>query len=228
VIAAIVPACNEEDNIGACLRSLIAASRCPRLQGEATLRVVALDTCTDATEPIARSSGAAVIVRTSRNVGMARRAGARLALAAGAHWLSFTDADSMVAPNWLSAQLEQSTDAVCGTVAVLDWGSYGARMRSHFDATYTDADSHRHIHGANLGVRAEAYRRAGGFRPLESSEIGALVQALKDSGASIAWSAALRVLTSARRSYRAAGGFGAPLPRIVDQGSWHGTAAAAG
>jgi hypothetical protein len=223
VIAAIVPAFNEEENIGACLRSLMAASRCPRLQGEATLLVVALDACTDATEHIARSTGAAVIALTSRNVGMARSAGAQLALDAGARWLSFTDADSMVAPNWFSAQLDQSTDAVCGTVAVLDWGSYGARMRSHFEATYTDADGHRHIHGANLGVSADAYRRAGGFRPLERSE--ALVQALQDSGASIAWSAAPRVLTNARRAFRAPAGFGATLRRVADEGSWDGAAA---
>lgn len=221
MIAAIVPACNEEDTIGACLRSLATASRCPRLAGETTLLVVALDTCTDATEQIARSVGAAVTVLQGRNVGMARSAGARLALAAGARWLSFTDADSMVAPSWFSAQLAQSADAVCGTVAVLDWGAYGARMREHFDATYTDADGHRHIHGANLGVSAEAYRRAGGFPPLTSSEDVALVRALHDSGASIAWSAAPRVLTSARRKFRAPGGFGATLRRIADEGSYH-------
>ena len=222
MIAAIVPACNEEDNIGACLRSLMDASRCPRLLGEATLLVVALDACTDATEHIARSTGAAVIVLECRNVGMARSAGAQLALEAGARWLSFTDADSLVAPNWFSAQLDLSADAVCGTVAVVDWESYGPRMRTHFEATYTDADGHRHIHGANMGVSAEAYRRAGGFRPLQSSEDVALVQALQDSGACIAWSAAPRVSTSARRNYRAPDGFGATLQRIADEGSWHG------
>lgn len=226
MIAAIVPACNEERTIGACLRSLAAASRCPQLKGEATLLVVALDTCTDATEHIARRTGASVVALKGRNVGMARSAGAQVALEAGARWLAFTDADSMVAPNWFSAQLDQSADAVCGTVAVVDWGTYGARMRSHFEATYTDADGHRHIHGANLGVSAEAYRRVGGFRPLESSEDVALVQALQDSGASIAWSAAPRVLTSARRHFRAPGGFGATLQRIADQGSWHAADAA--
>ena len=227
MIAAIVPACNEEDTIGACLRSLMAASHCPRLRGEATLLVVALDTCTDATEQIARSAGAAVVVVDCRNVGMARSAGAQMALQAGARWLSFTDADTLVAPNWFSAQLAQSTDAVCGTVAVPDWGHYGERMRRHFEATYTDADGHRHIHGANLGVSADAYRRAGGFRPLASSEDVALVQALQDSGASIAWTAAPRVLTSARRNFRAPGGFGATLQRVADQASWHAAAAGA-
>ena len=225
MIAAIVPAFNEEHTIGACLRSLAAAARCPRLKGEATLLVVVLDTCTDATEHIARRNGATVIALAARNVGMARSAGAQMALEAGARWLSFTDADSMVAPTWFSAQLEQSSDAVCGTIAVMDWGSYGARMRSHFDAAYTDGDGHRHIHGANLGVSADAYRRAGGFLPLESSEDVALVQALQDSGASVAWSAAPRVLTSARRHFRAPGGFGATRQRIADENTWHCAAA---
>ena len=87
-------------------------------------------------------------------------------------------------------------------------------MRRHYDATYMDADGHRHIHGANLGVSADAYRRVGGFRPLASSEDVALVEALQNSGASIAWSAAPRVVTSARRNFRAPLGFGATLQRV--------------
>ena len=54
----------------------------------------------------------------------------------------------------------------------------------------------------------------GGFAPLASSEDVALVQALEDVGASIAWSAAPRVVTSARRQFRAPGGFGATLARV--------------
>ena len=199
MIAAIVPACNEEATINACPRSLMAAARCPRLRCEATLPVVALDSCTDATEQIARSTGAAVMGLDCRNVDMARAAGAR--------WLSFTD-------------------AVCATVAVHKWDHYGKRLR-HFEATYTDADGHRHIHGANVGVSADAYRRAGGFRPLARSEDVALVHALQDSGASIAWTAAPRVLTSARRNFRAPGSFGATLLRVADEGSWHGAAVGA-
>jgi hypothetical protein len=145
---------------------------------------------------------------------MARAAGARFALEAGARWLAFTDADSVVAPDWLSTQLALGCDAVCGTVAVRDWGTYGEPMRLHFQATYNDAEGHRHIHGANLGVSAEAYRRAGGFSSLASSEDVALVDALHRQGASIAWSAAPRVVTSARRCFRAPGGFGETLRRI--------------
>ena len=198
MIAVIVPAHNEQADICACLRALVRASRCAHLQGEAVLLVVVLDACTDGTGDMARHMGAQTVAVFARNVGVARAAGAELAIDAGARWLAFTDADTLVAPDWLSTQLALGHDAVCGTVAVLDWGSYGARMRAHYDATYNDSDGHHHIHGANLGVSAAAYARVGGFPPLASSEDVALVQALEDVGASIAWSAAPRVVTRER------------------------------
>jgi thymidine phosphorylase len=71
------------------------------------------------------------------------------------------------------------------------------------------------VHGANLGVSAEAYLRAGGFQALACSEDVALVEALKASGARIAWSAAPRVTTSARTNARARGGFGDTLLAVV-------------
>lgn len=217
MIAAIVPAHNEQDHVRHCLAALRAAARCPLLCGEQTILVVVLDACTDNTRSIAQRLGATTIALNARNVGAARALGAQLALAAGARWLAFTDADTQVAPDWIYAQLALNSDAVCGTVAVRDWGSYGDAMRRHYDTTYTDADGHRHIHGANFGVSAQAYGRAGGFLPLESSEDVALVAALQASGASIAWSAAPRVFTSARRVFRAPGGFGATLARVEQE-----------
>ena len=214
MLGVVVPAHNEEDHIGACLASVHAAARCAQLDGEPVVVVVALDACSDATERIAREWGASVVVVEARNVGIARASGALRALTAGARWLAFTDADSVVAPDWLATQLQQGSDAVCGTIEVRDWGDYDERLRRQHIATYTDADGHRHIHGANLGMSATAYRNAGGFKPLVSSEDVALVAALRESGASIAWSAAPRVVTSARRGYRAPGGFGEALARV--------------
>jgi hypothetical protein len=90
-------------------------------------------------------------------------------------------------------------------------------MRQHCARTYEDRDGHRHIHGANLGVSAEAYVRAGGFAPLRSSEDVALVEALIAHGARVVWTAAPRVVTSARRDFRAPDGFGATLMRVDAQ-----------
>ena len=214
LIAVIVPAHNEEDQIYACLAALNTAKCSPLLHAERTIVIVVLDACTENTRNIAQHMGATTIAIEARNVGAARALGAQLALAAGARWLAFTDADTQVAPDWIAAQLALKSDAVCGTVAVRDWGTYGDAMRCHYDATYTDADDHQHIHGANFGVCAQAYQRAGGFQPLQTSEDVALVQSLQGMGASIAWSAAPRVFTSARRTFRAPGGFGATLLRV--------------
>lgn len=214
MLGVVVPAHQEEASIGACLESIRVAGGDPRLGGEAVVVVVALDACSDGTREVALAHGAVVVTLACRNVGMARALGAKRALDLGAHWLAFTDADSRVAPDWLSAQLGQRADAVCGTIQVLDWGTYDERLQRQHEATYVDADGHRHIHGANLGMTAAAYRVAGGFQPLVSSEDVALVKALSDSGASIAWSAAPRVVTSARRHYRAPGGFGEALARV--------------
>ena len=220
MIGVVIPAHNEQALIAACVQSVRTASLCAQLLGEDVQTVVVLDHCHDLTGELARCHGALTLSIDAQNVGMARAAGADLMISKGARWLAFTDADSVVSPQWLSAQLALRCDAVCGTVSVLEWAGYGERMRRHFDATYTDADDHRHIHGANLGVTTPAYLRAGGFQPLRSSEDVAFVARLTEVGALIAWSATPRVVTSARKTFRAPGGFGATLAAIETQGSW--------
>jgi glycosyltransferase involved in cell wall biosynthesis len=214
MLATIVPAHNEAEHIGRCLTALAVAAADERLRGEAVAVFVVLDDCSDDTGRIALAHGAITLCSRHRNVGAARALGAEAAIARGARWLAFTDADTEVDPEWLAAQLAQGSEAVCGTVAVRDWGSYGRAMQAHHEATYFDVDGHRHIHGANLGVSTAAYRRAGGFEPLVSHEDVALVRALEHVGTSIAWSAAPRVYTSARRSFRAPQGFGSTLARV--------------
>jgi glycosyltransferase involved in cell wall biosynthesis len=217
MIAAIVPAHNEADHIARCLTALVVAAGDERLRAEPVVVFVVLDDCSDDTGRIARAHGATTLCTHHRNVGAARALGAEAAMARGARWLAFTDADTEVGPQWFAAQLAhlaQGSEAVCGTVAVRDWGSYGRATQAHFEATYFDVDGHRHIHGANLGVSSAAYRRAGGFDALDCHEDVALVRALEDAGTSIAWSAAPRVYTSARRSFRAPQGFGATLSTV--------------
>jgi hypothetical protein len=170
-----------------------------------------LDDCTDCSAAIAMSFGVVTLALQARNVGVARAAGARHLLASGARWLAFTDADSRVSPGWLAAQLALQADAVCGSICIDDWSGHPQHVRDYFRQTYVDADGHQHVHGANLGVSAEAYLRAGGFAPLACSEDVALVERLIEVGAQVAWSAAPRVMTSARHASRARGGFGDTL-----------------
>lgn len=220
MLGIVIPAHNEQQAIDECLRAAREAAVHPALHGEAVEIVVALDSCTDATGVIAARRGALCLPVALRNVGAARAAGAQALLALGARWLAFTDADSCVQSDWLVEQLALQADVVCGTVAVDDWTPHGEHadlLKMHFELTYFDRDGHRHIHGANLGVSAEAYRSVGGFRPLACSEDVALVDALQAAGANIAWSARPRVTTSARRQARAAGGFADALIGAVSQ-----------
>ena len=152
----------------------------------------------------------------ARNVGQVRGVGARHLLNQGARWISCTDADSRVAPDWLVAQLALGADAVCGTVTVDDWSEgFCVAAQIRYTQAYEARDGHRHIHGANLGVSAGAYVQSGGFEPLACHEDVQLVRNLERCGASIAWSHTPQVITSARLDCRAQGGFGDYLKSLM-------------
>lgn len=206
MIGVIIPAHNEERLIGRCLRSVNEAARHPQLGNEPVRIFVALDRCLDRTGEIARALGATTIV-VDGGVGAARAAAADAALAQDARWLAMTDADSTVPDDWLSAQLACGADAFCGVVEVSDWSEHCAATRKMFALRERRCDGHSHVHGANLGVSAAAYRAAGGFAPLLCHEDVALVEALVASGARIARRGAPSVATSARRTARAPLGF---------------------
>lgn len=218
MLGIVIPAHNEERHIATAVNAAAAAARHRDLRGEAVEIIVVLDSCDDLTGVRACQHGARTLSLRGRNVGFARAAGAAALLAMGARWLAFSDADSRVSEAWLAHQLALEADAVCGTVAVDDWSSHGedaSWLQAQFQSKYVDADGHSHVHGANLGVSASAYRRAGGFRQLRCSEDQDLVSALVSSGARVAWSAKPRVVTSARRDVRAHGGFGSSLNAAV-------------
>ncbi|MDF3864058.1 glycosyltransferase [Pseudomonas denitrificans (nom. rej.)] len=208
MIGVLVPAHNEAELLGACLASLRQAALHPELNDESVCILVVLDACTDDSEAVARACGAAVLRVDERNVGHARRAGAAYLLELGARWLACTDADSSVDHDWLVRQLAFGAEAVCGTVRVADWSPRAEQVRLIYDAHYQSSENHRHIHGANLGVCARAYQRAGGFRPLAADEDVHLVRDLERSGARIVWTHQTCVTTSARRDCRARHGFG--------------------
>lgn len=208
MIGVVIPAHNEGEHLAACLAAVACAAAHPDLRGEAVYVVVVLDSCTDNSEDVALAHGVGTVRVQARNVGLARATGASQLIASGARWLAFTDADTLVARDWLAAQVGLGADAVCGVVSVDDWSAHTTAVRDRYESLYQDRDDHRHIHGANFGVSTQAYLRAGGFSALTVSEDVALVEALESTGARIAWSALSRVTTSARTDPRAAGGFG--------------------
>ena len=91
----LVPARNEEACLGACLESIAAAARPYPRRVEV---LVALNRCTDRTEEIARSHGAAVVREDARNLAKIRNAAAR---AATGEIFVTIDADSTMSANML-------------------------------------------------------------------------------------------------------------------------------
>ncbi|KIG11265.1 glycosyl transferase family 2 [Burkholderia sp. MR1] len=217
MIGIVIPAHNEEAFIADCLRAARLAATHPGLHGEPVEIVVVLDSCSDDSASVVECFDVHAMTLDARNVGKGRAAGASFMLERGARWLAFTDADSRVAPDWIVVQLALKADAVCGCVTVDDWGEHTPATREAFYRGYTHADRHRHIHGANLGVSADAYRLAGGFPPLACSEDVAFTEQLAEIGARIAWSAAPCVVTSARVASRARGGFGDTLAALAER-----------
>src|SRR6476661_6765532 len=218
-IVVVVPAHNERERLPACLASVAAAAR------QATVPVtvvVVLDACTDRPEDaIARPVRALSV--SGRNVGAARAAGfAAAAPRSDARtWLATTDADSVVPTTWLADQAVHHralVQGVVGTVSV-DWQQHSATTRRRYDRLYRVGEGvHGHVHGANLGVRADAYWRVGGFRPLHVGEDVDLVDRLVEAGALLAWDAHNAVLTSDRRDCRARGGFGDYVRSLAEDG----------
>jgi hypothetical protein len=178
--------------------------------------VVVADSCTDSTVTLASALGAEVVEVRVASVGAVRATGMRHLLRApvdpAAIWLATTDADSVVPRDWLSGQLECAAagwDAVVGTVRVGDWSGHPPQLPALYARRYADwTGTHPHVHGANLGVRGDAYLAVGGFPALPVDEDHELVRALVVAGRRVLRTTDLPVLTSSRRQPRAVGGFG--------------------
>lgn len=229
-IAVVVPAADEEQHIAGCVRSLRAALSRVSDPRRRCLLVLALNGCTDGTEREARAADPEIelVHLDGRCVGAARRAGTERALALlgdlppAQVWLASTDADGTVPDDWLARQLRyaaQGVEAVAGLVTVTDWGERSSevarRFRLYLQATGRGR-GHPHVHGANLGMTAAAYLRAGGWQPLTSGEDVALWRAVGEHGACRAQVDDLVVTTSARRDSRAPGGFAGLLDDLDD------------
>ncbi|MEV6534783.1 glycosyltransferase [Streptomyces sp. NPDC051639] len=217
-LAVIVPAHNEEHRIAACLRSLRAAAA--HVAPMPAVVVVTADACTDDTATLAARGGAYVVKTRSHNVGVARAAAVDHALELLADagpdvWLAMTDADTIVPAAWLAHQADwarRGYDAVLGTIRLAPTTGSALLVARH-DADYFRTRrlsdgvwEHPHVHGANLGVSAEAYQRVGGFAPLPTGEDRDLAVRLSAAGHRIARTDQHPVHTAARLRGRAPGG----------------------
>lgn len=215
MIGVVIPVHNEEEILDGCLQAVSQAARDPLLDAEPVEIVVVLDACTDRSAAVAVRHKAQIVSLDARCVGAARALGASLALDYGARWIAFTDADTIVPANWLSAQLDVGADATCGQVSIEDYSGHPPGFRELYLKSYSAQT--QHIHGANLGIAAGAYRVAGGFPALTVGEDRALIASALDNRHDVRWAGMPRVVTSARLRTMVEGGFASYLARLRAQ-----------
>lgn len=221
--AVLIPARNEEDLLPRCLDSVLAA--CLVLPPPFTFDViVAVDSSTDGTLALAQRivGRYGKVIRTEAgSVGCARSLAAKTALEryhgpAERCWLANTDADCTIPGTWLIDQIsraERGVEAIAGIVDVDTFAEHGPDVEALFRSSYLlFADgTHPHVHGANFGVRADAYLRAGGWRGLATAEDHDLWRRLSTHGTNWHSDSSIKVLTSGRRIGRAPLGFARAL-----------------
>jgi glycosyltransferase involved in cell wall biosynthesis len=214
----VVPAHNEIDHLPRSVSALIAASMRTTMQVSI---VVVLDACDDGSDQLAGRFGSNVhfITTDAGNVGAARAAGFEYARSMCAEpartWFATTDADTIVGSDWLSQMARTDADVVLGTVRIPVWRLPVEVARRYLAAYHSDGPGHDHVHGANMGFRADAYWAVGGFRPLATGEDVDLVERFEAAHLSIRRDAKLSVTTSARQDGRAPGGFADHLRQLA-------------
>ena len=218
-----VPANNEEGSLSGCLRSIGSAVRALRAWRPdiSTSVCVGLDRCTDRSGEVAGQHGASSVPVGAPGVGAARDAAIRLGLRelgvtnlAGA-WLACTDADTIVAPDWLVGHVtwaEQGVNLLVGTVE--PHHELDPAVAALWHDLHDLVEDHRHVHGANLGIRGSHWRLAGGFGNRTLHEDADLVARVRSGTTRWVATDTIRVRTSGRLSSRVQGGFATFLSQL--------------
>ncbi|NAS10180.1 glycosyltransferase [Acinetobacter haemolyticus] len=201
-IGIVIPAHNEEQHLSACLQSIQQAIQ---HMGHVQVEIlVVLDSCTDQSRSIVEAHQVNWIECNYACVGKARDLGIRHLIQQGVTWVSCTDADTIVDPDWLLCQMQhQPTDAICGIVVLDNLNHLSAPQQQKYLAYYQDSMGHQHIHGANLSFSVDAYLQAGGFEPIPCHEDVSLIEKFITQCSKITWSNLVRVTTSSRLNGRA-------------------------
>ena len=179
----VIPAHNEADHLASSVKSVLTAATCLPLP---VTVIVVLDGCDDDSAALAGQFGAAVhfVAIDARNVGAARAVGFSYArtlheqavLEDSRIWYATTDADSAVDADWLLRQTGADTDMVLGVMRIATWRDFPAAAVRRYLAAYRskirpDGNGHGHVHGANMGFRADSYWRVGGFAALAATKM---------------------------------------------------------
>lgn len=240
-VCVVVPARDEEDLIGKCLKALATQESVAHDEYEVLL---VLDRCTDETEARAREIGAAHPALTlhmldgpgegsgpARRVGMDAACARLLQVGRPGGLIACTDADTVVALDWLAAQLRaasQGARAIGGRIELADDGSLPeSAWRRHVEQGrlrherllsepgLAGQTQHWQFSGASLALKAEVYREIGGLEPLTALEDENLESVLRHHDISIDRLLSVRVTTSPRLVGRAKQGLSYDLARIA-------------
>jgi glycosyltransferase involved in cell wall biosynthesis len=222
-VCVLIPAQNEEELLPRCLKSVLRA--CAILPRVVTSDIiVAVDSSTDRTSHLAKKlvlANGKVIHTELGVVGRVRAFATDAALdryngPLTSCWLAHTDADCIVPERWLIDQLalaEQNFEAIAGTVSVDTFAEHKPGVAERFRDSYVihRDGTHPHVHGANLGIRADLYVRVGGWAELITAEDQDLWRRIALAGGRRVATSAIQVITSGRRAGRAPGGFSEAL-----------------
>ena len=234
--AVVIPARDEARRIAVALDALL-----PQMGPGHRIVIVAND-CRDGTVAVAREAVRDrrlvildCVLEPGQGVGFARRTGSLFAMAQwpGLEAILTTDADCIVAPDWIAANLAHlaQVDAVCGNVepipeetailagmpSVEGWNEavYADLVRRFYDRHAPEPANpyphHGQAAGASLAVRTGPFCLAGGFADLRSGEDRALVRALRAQGATVRHAGDVTVAASCRLTGRAPSGMAAAL-----------------
>jgi glycosyltransferase involved in cell wall biosynthesis len=239
-VAVVIPARDEATRIGLCLLALAHQQGVPPRSYEV---IVVLDGCRDRTAETVRElaqrestlSLHAVELPTPQGVGRARRHGMDLAcqrllsLGRDTGLIASTDADSVVADDWLACQLALADSGACAigghiellpeeahtlaAHALLERERRGMeRMRALLEQNPREAlAEHHQFSGASLALTAATYQSCGGLPIRAALEDEALEHELHARGVPIHRSRSVRVRTSARTDGRAPRGLARDL-----------------
>lgn len=229
--AIVIPARNEEARIGACLAALAG-------HGNAMVILVVNNT-TDRTSAVARDIAAQVDLDLTvlerelaphEGVGSARKIGCDHALRnmVNLRYLLTTDADCIVAPDWIARNLAhlQTVDAVCGKVDLIQpeaellngmdphlaalEGTYRRLVQDiyarHAPGCADIGGTHGEAAGASLAFSKAAYLAVGGFAQVRCGEDRRIVRELRTASYRVCHADDVKVQASCRLTGRAVGG----------------------
>jgi glucosyl-3-phosphoglycerate synthase len=240
-VCVVVPARDEEAFVGPCLEALAAQAGIGSSEYEVLL---ILDRCTDRTEARAREAatdhphlrlhllrGPGEGSGPARRVGMDAACARLLRVGRPQGLIACTDADTVVASDWLAAQLgalSRGARAIGGRIELADDGSLPdsvarrhaehGRLRHErllSDPGHLGNAEHWQFSGASLALTAEVYREVGGLEPLTALEDEGLERILYQHGIPIQRLLSVRVTTSPRLEGRARRGLSYDLSRIA-------------